>query len=727
VLTDGVDEFTGAAGNDTFNATGATLTAFDAIDGGAGTDALNLTFTAAAFDFDVDAAGATVAGVENVRINAAAVNVTGDISGWTGVETVTVNIAGASADVNLATAASNSVTITGSRDIAIEDATATTVSITANDADDSEDDIVGVTAAAMTTLTLNVAEGTVVTLDTESTALTINAAGMNDTDGIAGNVDITVIDASAAAAAGIVTDLTINVTSDSALDLDFAQATTLAVTGSADLTLTETDLNDVESVTVAGSAGLTGDLSGMAALESIVSTSTGDIDVTIAATALGVTTGDGDDTIIQAAALGATQAINTGAGDDVVDLGAVPTAGATVNGGDGTDTIAVVSASVGTNHSAVISNFEVLRVDNALNVNLNVANFDAIQTVILGGDGAADSVDGDRTITGALSGFSLEFQAAATAGTDDTTVTVTNAVTTDDVVNVTFNAAATADYGSVIVANVETINVNSTTTDDDPTTVINTVGLTIAAADTLNVTGDAELVLDLAMTSLETVAAADFDADLTVDLTGNANDVTVTVGDGDNDVTGGGGADTITVGDGNNTIDGGADDDIITAGDGDNVIDGGADDDIITTGSGDDTIVGGAGDDTIVAGNGANTITGGLGADTMTGGTGVDTYIFAVVADSQGVTVDTITNFDADEDVLDFSAVSVGVGAYLGETSGYGSVLTSLSGGGATEAVLDTSTNTLYVDINGDGALTVADMAVQLTGVTALDATNFVL
>lgn len=537
-----------------------------------------------------------------------------------------------------------------------------------------------VTAASMATLTLRVAERTTVNLDTESTELTINADGTFDTDGTAGD-EAFIVDGSDAGA-GIVTDLTLNVTRDSVLNLDFAQATSLAVTGSADLELIETDLDAVESLTVAGSVGLTADLSGMAALESIVSTSTGDMDLTIAATALTVTTGDGNDTITQTGALAAGQRINTGAGNDRVVLGAVPNAAARVDGGTGTNTIAVVSASVGTNHSPIISNFEILEVTDALAANLNVANFDNIQNVVL----AAGT--GAQTISGINTGATVTYGAA---NTGKSTLTVTNALAgTADVINVVLNAGATADFNEIEAANVETVNVESTTTAANPTTVTNTVGLTIAAAETLNVTGDAALVLDLVITSLETVAAADFDAGLTVDLTGNANDVTVTVGDGDNDVTGSNGDDTIT------------------------------------TGNGDDTIDGGAGNDTIVAGNGANNITGGAGADTMTGGTDVDTYVFAAVTDSQGVTVDTITNFDAEEDVLDFSAITNGTGLYLGEANGYGAVLTSLSVSGSAQAVLDTSTNTLYIDIDGSGTLDNADMAIQLTGVTDLDNANFV-
>jgi serralysin len=145
----------------------------------------------------------------------------------------------------------------------------------------------------------------------------------------------------------------------------------------------------------------------------------------------------------------------------------------------------------------------------------------------------------------------------------------------------------------------------------------------------------------------------------------------------------------------------------------------------ITSGAGADVIVSGDGDDTINAGNGANSITGGLGIDTITGGTDVDTFVFLTVADSQGVTVDVITNFDVTEDILDFSAVTAG-GAYLGEANGYGAVLTSLTGT-AGDVVLDTTTNTVYVDVDGNGALDNADFAVKLTGVTDLSTSNFTL
>ncbi len=151
---------------------------------------------------------------------------------------------------------------------------------------------------------------------------------------------------------------------------------------------------------------------------------------------------------------------------------------------------------------------------------------------------------------------------------------------------------------------------------------------------------------------------------------------------------------------------------------------GGADNDILTGGSGADTIVGGAGADRLI---------GRAGADTLTGGTGNDRFVYTTVADSQGVTVDTITDFTGNGasagDALDFSAFGFGSLTYSGTAVGYGAVLTSLVGGGPgnAQAVFDTSTNTLYVDVNGDAALDNADMAINMTVVGTLHQSDFLI
>jgi Ca2+-binding RTX toxin-like protein len=156
---------------------------------------------------------------------------------------------------------------------------------------------------------------------------------------------------------------------------------------------------------------------------------------------------------------------------------------------------------------------------------------------------------------------------------------------------------------------------------------------------------------------------------------------------------------------------------------------------IVTNANADTSLTGGAGDDnltgsnaaahvdTINGGAGDDTIIGREGADVLTGGAGHDTFVYQAVTDSQGVTVDTIADFVSGEDKLDFSGVTGGTGEYTGAADGYGAVLTSLTHT-AGQAVLDSATSTLYVDVDGSGTLDSHDMAVHLTGIISLDHTT---
>jgi hypothetical protein len=92
--------------------------------------------------------------------------------------------------------------------------------------------------------------------------------------------------------------------------------------------------------------------------------------------------------------------------------------------------------------------------------------------------------------------------------------------------------------------------------------------------------------------------------------------------------------------------------------------------------------------------------------------------------------LDVITNFTGGVagDVLNFHALSASMKSaiFVGNVADYSLVAGALSLT-TTNAVFDTADHTLYIDINHDGALTTADMAIKLTGVTTLDASNVVL
>ena len=417
---------------------------------------------------------------------------------------------------------------------------------------------------------------------------------------------------------------TVNVTGTAALNLNIENQHVLATVNAAafDAGLTFTGRSDVDMSVTTGAGKDLIDLSG-SSMNNSISTGAGDDTITGGSGKDTINAGDGNDDITITA--GGNDTVNAGAGDDIVRAGDSLTTGDLLDGGDGIDTLSLTSAAAvaasllidtaSTDYQALTANFEVLEISDALGGDINLAKLDGMQSLKL------KNGSGVSTIAGLASGTTIESNAGHSG---DLTVTLTDATGTADVLNLKLNAADSADFAAINAADVETVNIVSTTTNATPSGVTNTLGLDATAHTTLNVSGNAALVLDVAMTSVKTVAGAGFDAGLTVDLTGNANDTTVTLGNGVNIVTGGDGKDTIT------------------------------------TGSGNDTIVGGDGNDTINAGNGVNTITGGAGLDTLTGGTGVDTYIYTAVTDSQGVTVDVITNFTvgATGDIIDLSAVN---------------------------------------------------------------------
>ena len=118
-----------------------------------------------------------------------------------------------------------------------------------------------------------------------------------------------------------------------------------------------------------------------------------------------------------------------------------------------------------------------------------------------------------------------------------------------------------------------------------------------------------------------------------------------------------------------------------------------------------------------------NTFNGGAGADDMTGGAGTDVFVFVTSTDSTMSDADTVRDFTAGIDKLDFSFLSTFY--YLGEAKSYDEALARLhpSYTGPDDvfhskmssmAFLDTTSSTLYVDLNGDGALSKEDMAINL-------------
>lgn len=576
-LTTGTDNgaaFTGTSGNDTFEGTDTTLTIFDDLKGGEGTDSLTLTFAAAV---NAVPAGVKVAAIENISIQAAGtVNV--DISGWTGVEEVTILGAGADNDVTVVSAASDSVTVTSDGAITITDDTALT--ITANASGDNDDAVTvtaelatavslvdvnndsTITAPALTNLTLTDAAAdndVTVTLDNlTATALTVSLSG--------GDNDVTLVDND-----DVVESLTVTMTGDATLTLEAQAATALVINGAGAVTLDDNDsggdngLDAVETITVSGDASLTVDTATMAAFTSLTSTSTGNIDVTID-NDVTITTGAGDDTVTLTVALAADDTISTGAGNDRVEIvsnSIAAVAAGAINAGEGDlDVIAADNDELGTNYSSDIQGFEVLAVvDRLVNAQtVDVDNFDGVQRVVLEG-----GYDNDVTITNIDSGADITIAVGASGTTPTLVLDVTGAAIGDNdahsvTVNLEHAGAADNDYGNIDITGIETVTLNAVATGNDGVDNDITVGfdndddlttLTINVSAEDNDSVD-ELTIDTALDSVDTVNASGAGtADITIDFTGNSGVV----------YTGSAGVDTVTMGE-LGSITGGGDNDV---------------------------------------------------------------------------------------------------------------------------------------------------------------------
>lgn len=599
-LTNGVDNVTGTSGNDTIVGDNNTASAADQINGGAGTDTLKL------YNSSGNPVLPTISGIENIYIKSSTADYdVSTISGLTSLEIDTVNV----------NAAARAYTLASGQSL-----TLTNVTDSGNSGND-----VDVNAAASVT------------------GQTIKLNGVGDT-----------------AAAGNDVEIDINGAGVATLDVvaQAASKVTLVNTGAA-----------LKTVNVSGDKDLT--IAGVANATTIAITNTAKTAVTTDVAKVAVTGAAGAETVTLSHASGTARefSVSTGAGDDKIDLGALVLAAdltddkVTVTGGDGTDTLAMKSA-MGAALSAlsaanyakkgIANTFEVLEITDqaATTDDANLTRIGSNISTVKYTAGLGDA----QTLQGLASGGTIILGAAASAGTDSLTVTVKDAAAAgnnSDVLNLTLNGAhagGTLDYGVVVAAAVENININSTST---KTTALvaadkNEVDLTIANAVNVTITGNVYADIDGAALTGNALAK--------IDASGNTAGVAVSVS--------------------------------------------GATQGILITGTTKaDTIVGGSGADKIVAGNGDDVITGGAGNDEIDiSGGGSNTIKFGATGAANGA--DKIVGFNvgaiaAGGDVLDVAGQLTGI-----NTATISANLTNLT---AAQAVADDSIYTVNFNaaING--------------------------
>jgi S-layer protein len=540
-FTSEIDTLTGGAGADTFTGDTNTVSEADQIAGGDGADTVKIYGNTAL---------PTMTGVETFYQKSLAAGLDVSTNGVTAVELDTYSLAAA-------------------RTVKLGDTTSLTLSNTTG------------TANAIT-LSNNTATSQTITMTKSGDAT--NAIDL-DIDGDA----VATLSMSS-------TDTGTTGTSYANIANTGAVLATLNVTGSGDLV--------IENVATATAINIT---------------STGKTTLDTAVAKVVVTGGAGADTVTLDHATGTARefTVKTGAGDDVIDLGVmVATADltdskVTLDGEGGTDTLAmpaamgaVLSALTAANFTkkGIANTFETIRINDVATAGdaLGLARVGSNVTTV---DYALGLGHASQTLTGLASGGTVVLGAAASNAGDVTTVTVLNssaAGAINDSLTIKVDpvhAAGTLVMGKVVAAAVETVTLNSTSTKATALVALDVsdVDLVIAAATTLNITGN--VYADIGNDPLNGAIAV-------VDASANTAGVDVVV---DNSsavlMTGTAKADVLTT-------DAGAD----------NVI-GGAGNDTITTQAGNDTIDAGAGNDTIDSGLGSDTVTLGTGADDVVLGT----------------------------------------------------------------------------------------------------------
>ena len=537
-------DFTGGAGNDTYNAAlgtnhttanGSTLNAGDLLTGDTGTDTLN-----------VSIAGAHTGGA------------TKTISGVTtsGIEVLNIDNYETSTNADEISAAQ----MTGLTNVNQNNSAATGDTIVSS--------LTGLVSAGMGggngDLTISYTDATV--------AGTADAMALT----LSGQTGGTFV-ATSATGGGIET---LNITSSGSKNTvalgDGATATITKVTVSGDQTtvLTEAASDPADAVTTIDASAATGNVS--------YTTGTAARDMTI-------TGGSGDDTFtIGGTTFTAADTVDGGAGSDTLSIG---------NTANATEALL-----------AKVSNVETLAMTGAMQLTLNkdvsATSFDlsgtAATTLIL-----ATGYTNDTTVKVGATGADVVTNSANVGLTINGTGTAMAAAgnltggTGTDTVNMTADSAA-ANYELSANGNttlVETINVLD---NGDAAS-----GTSVSGKDATIVTGAYATALTIDGSALD-AASADNDGDGDIDNDDSSAEILTVTGTGATaalTITGGAAGDSLTGGTKNDTINGGDGGDTIvgTAG-GNDTLNGGAGDDIFTMGGAltkDDTIDGGAGSDTL--------------------------------------------------------------------------------------------------------------------------------
>ncbi len=690
-LTSGVDKgssFSTGAGNDTFNAllttdNTNTLSAYDVLDGGTGTDTINV-------DVRTAVTPQKLTGIENLNATFSAGVVLGlaQATDTTTVKSLSSTTAGSFSGLGAQVA-----------NLGVENtALGTTFTFASTTGTQSKNvtvnNVTGGTAGTVIiegieTLTFT-AEGVASSYEVDSSATTLNFAGaVNQTVVLdATSVSTSLFDASSAT--GNVTLTTIDQTS---------------VGGAVDVTVNGGSGNDTFTIVESNDLSVTGGAGNDTFTMLAVDTSDT------------VNGGDGTDTLI-------TDNTNAIALDGATRSTFTNLEGITINDHfDGSLNVYQIATSINTVNlteadASIIDESETIT-GNAGTLTVNIGN---------------SSTDANGHLDGALT-------ATDTGSATTDTVNIVNKAKLSTGAN--FDVFNAQNFTSTGYENVS-INTGAGTGNDQADITTLTITPDVASANvSLTITGTNSFLVDDSVTTSSTGLMTIDGSGMTAQAAGTTTlkiDSTSHGSNGTGSITGSAGDDVIAVGAFKTTITGGAGNDSLTGGSKVDSIDGGAGDDTIDGGGGNDTLLGGAGNDTFTISGTSVSVDGGAGndtidmdstlsaGDTISGGDGTDTLEITTIA--TGATSVGVTGFEylsqavtGTQDMAQFTNNTfTRIIANIANTSAFTNVGSStnelrfISDSTDTTTfsrLVDNTSNTLTVGANTDAATTLANLIVD--------------
>ena len=355
---------------------------------------------------------------------------------------------------------------------------------------------------------------------------TLNLELSNAGTNVSGTITRSTIDVGQATAAGSATGVAIAATGANYVTLTAAQATDIAAAaGIKTLTVTGAGTVDIlNTSTLESSSTLAADLTKVDA-----SANTGGVTIQVANKDVAVTGGAGADvvTLANTVALGAAS-VNLGAGNDKLLNSVSAGLGTTsvIDGGAGTDTIVATLMQVG--NQANIKNFEVLDVvgeNRTIDASLFTAsNFSSI---------AVSGALGGATAVQKLSGTTLNVDVTgATITGAALTATLKDATGTADVANINFAGTGNKVVTSFGSSGIETYNIVSGGTLATQTNAVTTLTDTLNTTAKVVITGANALTVGAITTNTAATTATAHVASALKEIDASAATGNVTLGSG---------------------------------------------------------------------------------------------------------------------------------------------------------------------------------------------------